>query len=202
MSAARPPRHVPSSARTPRAASYAPVPVATCWRRTAGSAEVTSLFPHPRPMGLCPCPPQGLPLLLHGVSFRLQGVSPGKPPALAGPALSPPGPSVSQTWMSAPPGSTTASFSASTPSVASPAAVPPASPSATRPALVSPLSPPWQHDPSLHQIRGTGTVWARCQGHRGGPKSLFCRCLHPGGVLDLSLLPRPRDLGGHPQESL
>ena len=162
MSAARPPRHVPSSAKTLRAASCVPAPVATCWRRTAGSAEVTSLFPHPRPMGLCPCPPQGLPLPLHGVSFRLQGVSPGKPPAPAGPTLSPPGPSVSQTWMSAPPGSTTASSTASTPLVPSPA-----SPSATRSALVSPLSPPWQHDPSFHQIRSKGTVWARCQGHRG-----------------------------------
>lgn len=58
-SAARSPRHVPSSAKTPRAASCAPAPEATCWRRMAGSAEVMSLSPHLCTMGLCPCPPQG-----------------------------------------------------------------------------------------------------------------------------------------------
>lgn len=54
-SVARPPHRVPSSAKTPRAASCAPVPEATCWRRTAGPAEVTS---PPGPVGLCPWSPR------------------------------------------------------------------------------------------------------------------------------------------------
>lgn len=67
-----------------------PVPAATCWRRTAGPAEVMSLPPFPHALwGSIPAP-QGCPRHvacrltlspLHGIKHHLWGLSPGKPPA-------------------------------------------------------------------------------------------------------------------------
>ena len=91
--------------------------------------------PSPQPLSL----QQHLTVSRHMGSGDVFRVFPlGRSPAPAGPALSPPQPSLPQTLTSAPPGSITASSSVSTPSAPSPAAVPQASPSTTRPASVSP----------------------------------------------------------------